>query len=310
MASEAEPELDPHVVDWHPIRLFLNCPDYQTYQFALIVLNQPIPDEALFRHLWSIAKVRVAADGGANQIYNLARASSPSGKGDTNGPHYTNLDAIIGDLDSLTDEARSFFTTHHPACQVIHDPDQYSTDYSKAVRHVRARRPGMDIVAVGGLGGRVDQGLSQLHHLYLFQTSPTYQQGKMLFLSGESVSFLLKGSDSLSAGEQKEKKEKKKIIHKIRVRGPPPDAEAVEAVAADLAKKTGGEPFDKYVGIVPIKEPSVITTRGLEWDVEDWPTEFGGNMSTSNHVLPDTQVVEVETTKDVVFTIALKPRPK
>lgn len=38
----------------------------------------------------------------------------------------------------------------------------------------------------------------------------------------------------------------------------------------------------------------------------DWETEMGGRLSTSNHVLPETQVVEVETDKDVLFTIALK----
>lgn len=134
---------------------------------------------------------------------------------------------------------------------------------------------------MGGLGGRVDQALSQLHHLYLFQTSPTYADGKMFFLSGESLSFLLK------AGK-----------HRIHVREP-------DAKVGSFARMSG-DPFAKHVGILPVKEPSVITTKGLEWDVENWPTEFGGQMSTSNHVLPETTVVDVETTKDVIFTIALK----
>lgn len=64
--------------------------------------------------------------------------------------------------------------------------------------------------------------------------------------------------------------------------------------------------FGKHVGIIPLAGPSRISTRGLEWDVTDWETEMGGRLSTSNHVLPETQVVEVETDKDVLFTIALK----
>lgn len=32
---------------------------------------------------------------------------------------------------------------------------------------------------------------------------------------------------------------------------------------------------------------------------------MGGKLSTSNHVLPETKIVEVQTTKDVLFTIAL-----
>jgi thiamine pyrophosphokinase len=42
----------------------------------------------------------------------------------------------------------------------------------------------------------------------------------------------------------------------------------------------------------------------LEWDVKDWATEFGGQMSTSNHVVEEW--VTIETTKDVLFTIDLE----
>ena len=162
---------------------------------------------------------------------------------------------------------------------MIQDPDQESTDFGKAVRHIRQNHHSsqgspLDIVAIGGLGGRVDQGLSQLHHLYLFQTDPAYADGRMYLFSGESLTFLLK------VGK-----------HCIRVRE---DGDG------------GEEVFGKHVGILPIGGPSRITTRGLEWDVTDWETEFGGQMSTSNHVLPETRVVEVETTRDVLFTIALR----
>ncbi len=128
----------------------------------------------------------------------------------------------------------------------------------------------MDIIALGGLGGRVDQGLSQIHHLYLFQPGPAYEAGRVFLLSGQSLTFLLK-----------------KGKHDIKVR------------------EGGDDVFGKHVGILPIGGPSRLTTQGLEWDVTDWETCFGGQMSTSNHVLPETQVVKVEATSDVVFTIAL-----
>lgn len=180
---------------------------------------------------------------------------------------------------------------------MIHDPEQYSTDFGKAVRWIRASTapppelsstsaapPPVDIVAMGGLGGRVDQGLSQLHHLYLFQTSPHYAEGRLFLVSGESVTFLLKG------GCHK---------HRIHVRDG-------KGQGQGQGQGQDEDVFDKYAGIVPVKEPSVITLRGFEWDVTDWETEFGGQMSTSNHVLPETEVVEVETTRDVLFTIALR----
>lgn len=185
---------------------------------------------------------------------------------------------IIGDLDSLQSTTREFFTSRSHPARIIHDPDQYSTDFGKAVHHIHSSSPSsskdvLDIVAMGGLGGRVDQGLSQLHHLYLFQTDPRYAEGRMFLVSGESLTFLLKTGR-----------------HRIHVK----------------ERQGQREVFDKYVGIVPVKEPSVISTQGLEWDVKDWETEFGGQMSTSNHVLPETEIVEVETTKDVLFTIALR----
>lgn len=64
--------------------------------------------------------------------------------------------------------------------------------------------------------------------------------------------------------------------------------------------------FGRECGILPIREPSVISTKGLEWDVEEWETAVGGLLSTSNHVLPESEVVEIETSKDVLFTISLK----
>lgn len=130
----------------------------------------------------------------------------------------------------------------------------------------------MDIIALGGIGGRVDQGISQLHHLYLFQSGTGYEEGKIFLLSGSSLTFLLK------AGK-----------HHIHVRE---DGEQ--------------DAFAKHVGIIPLREPSHITTKGLEWDVTDWLSQIGGKVSTSNHIMPDTRYIEVETTKDVLFTVALR----
>lgn len=124
-------------------------------------------------------------------------------------------------------------------------------------------------MAVGGLGGRVDQGISQLHHLYVYQ-SEGYSRGRMYLVSEGSLTVVLK------AGR-----------HVIHVR----EAEPV---------------FGKHVGILPIREPSVISTKGLRWDVDQWETAIGGIVSTSNEVLPENRVVEVETSKDVLFTISLK----
>jgi thiamine pyrophosphokinase len=126
-----------------------------------------------------------------------------------------------------------------------------------------------NILCLGGLGGRVDQGLSQLHQLYKEQHDHGYRNGRIYLLTTEALTFVL-----LSG------------THRIHVRD-----------------TTVPSVLGRHIGIIPLKEPSVITTKGLEWDVTDWKTEFGGQMSTSNLVRED--VVEVTTTRDVLFTIDL-----
>ncbi|TRX93528.1 hypothetical protein FHL15_005500 [Xylaria flabelliformis] len=274
-------------IEWYPIRQLLGLPGHE---FVLITLHQPIRDPALYKDLWSAAETKIAADGGANQIHELSKQESSSSGGSSE--PFKDLDAIIGDLDSLSDEARAYFS---PRTRIIRDTDQYATDFAKAVRLARQEEESSSlspprggegrraIVCMGGLGGRVDQGLSQLHHLYLFQQSPTYAEGRMYLVSGDSLSFVLKGGRR----------------HRIRVREP-------DLKVGKSFRRVNADLFAKYAGIIPVGEPASISLKGFEWDVKDWPTRFGTQMSTSNHVLPESEVVEVESDKDVLFTIALK----
>ncbi|ERT01187.1 thiamine pyrophosphokinase [Sporothrix schenckii 1099-18] len=290
MASISAPAYTP-VFDWFPARLLQRNPRSATNPYAAVILNQPLTSLGPVQRIWRRAQFRVAADGGANQLHDVA---------ETAGQDFKNLDVIIGDLDSLRADVQQYFETETAGhkTEIIHDTDQYSTDFTKAVKLVQDRHPGIDVVALGGLGGRVDQGVSQLHHLYLFgerrrdATSEKYRigwsdetapHGSTFLLTSDSLTFLLLPG-----------------LHRIHVR----------ERLGDGGDGGNGEPaedvFAKHVGILPMQGPSVITTSGLEWDITDWPTEFGGQMSTSNHVLPETEIVEVLTNRSVVFTIALK----
>lgn len=101
--------------------------------------------------------------------------------------------------------------------------------------------------------------MSVLHQLYTYQKEPVYPDGKMFLLSMEAVTFAVK-----------------------------PGRHQIKAMATCTYGEDGlGAGLGKHVGIIPLKEPSVITTKGLEWDVTDLETEFGGQMSTSNHVKED-----------------------
>jgi len=150
-------------------------------------------------------------------------------------------------------------------------------------------------VVLGGLGGRVDHGMSQLHHLYLFQPGARYTSGRVYLVSPNNLTILLKPG-----------------VHRIRVRDgaekihPEGRAKGNDTTQpGPLAPLPRPSVFGKHVGIIPLGGPSRLWTRGLEWDMADWETSFGGKVSTSNHVLPETEVVEVRTTGEVLFTIAL-----
>jgi thiamine pyrophosphokinase len=180
---------------------------------------------------------------------------------------------IHGDLDSLLPEVEEYYRGR--GCEVVRDADQESTDFMKCLRLVSrradeiargsARTP--DVVALGGLGGRVDQGLSQLHHLYVASSDASLHIGRIVLLTHKCITFLLQRGLN-------------------RIYTPP------------------GRGLAENVGILPIGRSAVISTRGLEWDVQDWRTEFGGQISTSNHIKSD--VVEVQTSEQVVFTIELE----
>jgi thiamine pyrophosphokinase len=233
------------MVIWHPADIFSDNPKAHR-DFALIVLNQPLElRNSFYAQVWQNAIYHVGADGGANRVYDLEEAFFKT-------PHIT-LDTVIGDLDSLRPEVSYYWS--HGGSEIIHDRDQYSTDFMKATSYLKTFKVGKDaeftpsifecrreklqeikdgpkikdIVCLGGLGGRVDQGMSTLHHLYTFQNEGGYEAGRMFLLSSEAITFVLKSGK-----------------HKIKARESYPEMA-----------------LGKHIGIIPLKEPSVITTKGL-----------------------------------------------
>ncbi|OAX79085.1 hypothetical protein ACJ72_06599 [Emergomyces africanus] len=254
-------------------------------------------------------------------------------------------DAIVGDLDSISPDVRK----HYEDLQVpvIHDPDQYSTDVTKCLCYLRSRTqsviepsqpapsidssrdstaaaeektpPGdIDVLLLGGLGGRVDQAFSLINHLYTSSTStapststpspsapsaasasassssfpppppPNNKQNQLYLISEESISFILRRGHNriYTPGGS--------------LMGPSPTASPQSPPS-----QTQPTPLAENVGIIPIAGPAVITTQGLEWDVRDWKTHFGGQVSTSNHVRSEVVEVEVDAEVPVMFTVEL-----
>lgn len=133
---------------------------------------------------------------------------------------------------------------------------------------------------LGGLGGRVDQAIATLNHLYIFQAEAEPKSGSVFLVSTEAITFVL--------GKGK---------HRIRVI----DNDHEESSEAASTKVLG-----RNIGIIP-KAPCEITTTGLMWDVREWRTEWGGQISTSNYVREEW--VTIDTTGDLLFTIDFKLSP-
>jgi thiamine pyrophosphokinase len=220
---------------------------------ALIILNSPISDYPLFNRLYNHSSYTLCADGGADRLYNLITT------------HYSDLawdtalrkalpSTIHGDLDSLSDHTRACYSKL--GVEISHDPDQYSTDFGKGISKVLSAKPDLsDLLVLGSVGGRVDQGIGLLHEL--FREQKFRHPGVRFWLFSEATTVL-----HLPVGEGL---------------------------------------ITRNVGILPVYGKAVISTRGLEWDVERWETEMGGQVSSSNHVVEEW--VEVVTHREVLFTV-------
>lgn len=199
--------------------------------------------------------------------------------------------------------------------QIVEDGDQYSTDFTKCLRFLRgwfasSHSPGneppsytgqLDIVILGGLGGRVDQAFSQIHHLYSVSLSAGVQDeerdappGNLYLVSEESITFVLgRGRNViLTPGDWPSQPEERPELEEK------PDAEKPQDPTC----------LSENIGLIPLTGPTRITTRGFQWDVENWRTVIGGDLSTSNHIRG--QRVEVECEEAILFTMELAGRLK
>ncbi|OKL55390.1 hypothetical protein UA08_09345 [Talaromyces atroroseus] len=320
-------------MEWHPASFF-RTDIIPPNPYAILILNQPINEnafDAARRHACYI----LLADGGANRYYDLMKSRSVE-----------NIDlpsCIIGDLDSIHPHVRAHYASHK--IPVLYNPDQYSTDFMKCLRFLRAHSHSimsqenpavtsdnhdlymtssgpssssslttgtepkqaqkLDIVVLGGLGGRVDQGFSQVHHLYAAyeekkeaeekEKTKGQAAGDLYLLSEESISFILPPG--------------KNVIHTPLTHRRDQQQQGGNGETESTDSKWV---FSENVGIIPLSGPTLISLHGFEWDVTDWRTEIGGNLSTSNHIRADRIGVDVDEARGraVLFTVELGERFK
>lgn len=251
-------------------------------------------------------------------------------------------DAIVGDLDSIRPSVREHY--EKLGVPILEDANQDTPDFTKCLKYLNVhaaeilaaprQRAGNDptvpnkkranpsnttlkILILGGLGGRVDQAFSQIHYLYMM--TPTQRAirgnqrngneqpskgGNLYLISEESITFILESG--------------RNVIYTPGTRTHP----SIDIQEGLFPTKTQTDEesrkrkrdeheeyfFEENVGIIPFSGPACITTHGLQWDVQDWHTEIGGQISTSNHIRAEK--IEVQTSVPVLFTMELDRRFK
>lgn len=311
---------------------------------VLIVLHQPVTARRAFFSCYDTCEWRIYADGGANRVAQLCERDA--------GRVSRSLapDLIIGDLDSLNKDTERQFQGE--GALIVKDPDQYSTDFGKAVKAISClqsyasretfsetfkrglqseagshrlpirsffegkykscpqpideklsdsltqRTPTTtDVIVFSGLGGRLDQGIGLLSETANYQKDTArwtnmFMDSPLRFwlVSERSLSWILDGPPMNDSENQLQS------VHHVLQLSSPIDVRNRSAL------------FTQNVGILPVYGSAVITTKGLEWDVTDWKTDMGGQVSTSNHVVSDDGVVEITTNFTVLFTVELSER--
>lgn len=256
----------------------------------LIILNTPLQKLDL-RSLWDHSSVRICADGGANRLYEYFDT-------DTEREQYIPT-FITGDCDSLRDNVKDYYETR--GATVIPQYCQYSSDFMKAIKVALLfttaagkqalkgeieQVKGLDglvetlilskpeahikttVRVAGGIGGRFDQTIQLINQLYTMKEE--YPWLHFIFFASQDVIFLApKGVTYVSYSSRTVFNTKEKV---------------------------------PKCGLLPFGRKTLLSSKGLLYDVEDWPSEIGGNVSSSNGVCGTTGFI-VESTEHIVINV-------
>ncbi|KAF8656841.1 hypothetical protein AX16_002389 [Volvariella volvacea WC 439] len=214
-------------------------------------------EEVLLQRVWNSSEWHCCADGGANRLYDIL------------GPLREQYlpDLIKGDLDSLRNDVRDYYTSK--GVPVVQDHDQDSTDLMKcvyALEEVEHKTHEHELVILGGLAGRLDQTIHTLSYLHKLRK----KRQRVFCVTDDNVGWVL------DAGE-----------HSISV-----DHTIVGPTCGLLP-----------VGI----DSTILTMTGLRWNLTDYESSFDGMVSTSNQFLPEENLVTIKTSKPIWWTAELRP---
>ena len=144
---------------------------------VLIICNGDPPGTELLLQHWNSADFQIAADGGANFLK----------------VHRLKPKIIIGDLDSLDDEARKGVSPD----SIVQIEEQQTNDADKAIRY-SLEKGATTVHLLGASGKRLDQFLANLEVMYKYSSRLKIilwtETERMEFISGHWEEPLTKGS--------------------------------------------------------------------------------------------------------------------
>eukprot|EP00536_Pseudo-nitzschia_multiseries_P017525 jgi/Psemu1/264355/estExt_Genewise1Plus.C_16050006 len=250
---------------------------------ALVILNYKIPGKSLLlEHLWKTSHTRIAADGGANRLYEYSKDLIP--------------DRIRGDLDSLDPKVRAYYESQNVSveqdfCQNTNDLDKALQVPLSSSSSSSSSLPSIDrVVIYGAFGGRFDQEMASFVALYKWAHR---FNGQMYLYSDETCAFLIPANKACEIF--------------LPFYGTPDDPNGDGSAAASEHEHQHQHELGEgpTCGLIPLGCPceSIVTT-GLQWDLDgSIPLAFGGLVSTSNRIVRPT--VTISASHPVVFTAEL-----
>ncbi|KAL6927883.1 hypothetical protein ACO0SA_004506 [Hanseniaspora valbyensis] len=300
----AKPNKSRNVLDINTI--FHKPADDETYQ-GLLILNQDITiNYKVFEKIWNSSKIKICGDGGIQRLYKYTVKNKDIKQEFI--PDY-----LIGDFDSLELEIKEYY--YKKGTIVIKQETQLSSDLSKAIsvyklsfinvldkiidRNVdnfnieifdgihkldhenkelfekTASEKDFRLIVLSGLGGRIDQCIQNMSHLYhdwLNLPCSSNIMPKMIFVN------------------------KVDLVFKVPKGG--------FYVTWPKSWKYGN--FLKNGGILPIGEPNRINySLGFKWDVKNFKTSMiNGFVSSSNRFSCATGCY-TDAEKDIIINIEL-----
>lgn len=177
---------------------------------------------------------------------------------------------ISGDFDSWTLKSMEYAKSEK--CKIVPTPDQNETDFTKALRTLALELEQTmtnSVLVICETSGRLDQIMANINTLF---KSKNFLRSscEVMLLSSNSLSFVLT-----------------------------PGTHFIYISRKIITSKN-------WCGLIPFTK-SIVSTKGLKWNLNESCLEFGAMVSTSNTYSNDVDFVEVKTDNSLLWTMGILP---